>query len=220
MSDGPASRHPAAADADGDSLSQRVELRDGSEVVIRPIEPSDAELLLAGFQELSPESRYKRFFTPLATLDARWLTYLTSVDHHDHEALVAESAGDGEPVGVARFVRLRDQPTAAEVAVTVVDEWQGRGAASALLVLLSRRARSEGITRFHATCLAENHAVIELFRAFSTERREKAEGNIVEIDLDLPAELEQGNALHAALGQAAAGRLRLLEGESDPGSSA
>ncbi len=195
--------------------AERVELHDGSEVLIRPIEPADREMLLAGFEELSPESRYTRFFTPLATLDARWLSYLTSVDHHDHEALVAESAADHEPVGVARFIRLDDQPAAAEVAITVVDEWQRRGAASALLVLLAHRARREGVTRFHATCLAENHAVLELFRGFPTERTEKAEGNLVEIDLDLPAELEHEVVLHAALEQAAGARLPDRDRASD-----
>src|SRR5436305_15288992 len=95
------------------SASTRVELNDGSEVLIRPIEPGDREMLLAGFEELSPESRYKRFFTPLATLDARWLAYLMIVDHHDHEALIAESAVGHEPVGVARFVRLDQKPRTA-----------------------------------------------------------------------------------------------------------
>lgn len=191
----------------GPKVRERVKLHDGSEVLIRPIKPSDRETLLAGFQELSPASRYRRFFTPLATLDPRWLTYLTCVDHHDHEALIAESVTNSEPVGVARYIRLPERPTAAEVAVTVVDSWQGKGVASALLALLSRRAQSEGITRFHATCLAENRAVLELFRTFSTERTEKTAGTVVEIDMDLPAELESGNPLHTALTHAAAGAL-------------
>ena len=186
---------------------ERVTLRDGTDVLIRPIEPADREMLLAGFEELSPDSRYRRFFSPLGTLDPAWLTYLTSVDHHDHEALIAESVPAGEPVGVARYIRVPEHPAAAEVAVTVVDSWQGKGAASALLALLSGRARAEGITRFHATCLSENRAVIELFRAFSKERSEKMEGSVVEIDMDLPAELADNNPLHAALTHAAAGAL-------------
>jgi RimJ/RimL family protein N-acetyltransferase len=193
--------------ASGHVVHELVELRDGSQVLIRPIEPRDGEMLLAGFEMLSPESRYRRFFTPLTTLDSRWLTYLTEVDHRDHEALVAESVATGEPVGVARYIRLPEQPTAAEMAVTVVDHWQGKGAASALLALLSRRAQAEGITRFHATCLAENRAVLELLRGFATERSEKTTGNVVEIDMDLPAELERGNPLHAALTHAASGTL-------------
>jgi RimJ/RimL family protein N-acetyltransferase len=191
----------------GPDPREHVKLHDGSRILIRPIAPADRELLLAGFQELSPDSRYRRFFTPLTTLDPGWLTYLTTVDHHDHEALIAESGAGGEPVGVARYIRVTEQPTAAEVALAVVDRWQGKGVGSALLALLSRRAQSEGIRRFHATCLAENRAVLELFRAFSSERSEKASGNVVEIDMDLPAQLERGNPLHAALTHAAAGTL-------------
>jgi len=190
-----------------DTLHELVELHDGSKVLIRPIEPRDRELLLAGFETLSPESRYRRFFTPLTTLDSRWLTYLTEVDHHDHEALVAESVATGQPVGVARYIRLSEQPTVAEIAVTVVDRWQGKGAGTALLAMLSRRARSEGIMRFHATCLAENRAMLELLRGFATERSQETAGDVVELDIDLPAEFERGNPLHAALTHAATGRL-------------
>jgi len=172
--------------ATGPAARRRVELPDGSELVVRAIEPADRELLLEGFRELSPQSRYTRFFTPMRTLDSGWLDYLTRVDHHDHEALVAETATAGEPVGVARYIRLQGRPATAEVAVTVIDEWQGRGAGSALLALLSSRARNEGIDWFHATCLAENHAVLELFRGFSAVRSERTEGNVVEIDMALP----------------------------------
>ena len=52
------------------TLHELVNLRDGSKVLIRPIEPRDREMLLAGFETLSPESRYRRFFTPLTTLDS------------------------------------------------------------------------------------------------------------------------------------------------------
>lgn len=58
---------------------------------------------------LSPQSRYRRFLTPMSRLSPRLLRYLTEVDHHDHEALVAESP-EGDPVGVARIIRLTDNP--------------------------------------------------------------------------------------------------------------
>jgi len=167
--------------------------------------PKGAEKLLLGFEELSPESRYKRFLSPMAKLDPAWVRYFTEIDHHDHEALMAESAATGEPVGVARYIRLRDQPAAAELAVTVVDPWQGKGAATALLRLLSARARSEGITRFRATCLGENRTMLNLMRELGNKHSEKAGSGVVEIEVELPAAIERGNPLHTALTHAASG---------------
>src|SRR4051794_27172627 len=128
----------------------QITLRDGSTLAVRPIEPSDREGVASGFEKLSDESRYKRFFSPTPRLSDAQLRSLTDVDHRDHEALVAV-ADDGDGPGVARFVRLPDDPTAAEVAVAVRDDWQGRGVATGLLHALVERAREEGITRFTAT---------------------------------------------------------------------
>jgi len=185
---------------------ERVRLRDRSEIVIRPIDPRDREKFLAGFAALSPLSRYRRFLSPMARLDPRWVDYFTQVDHRDHEALIAETQ-TGEPVGVARYIRLREDPTTAEVAVTVVDPWQGRGAGSALLERVARRAHEEGITTFRATCLAENRAMLDLLRALGPASQTTARG-VVEIEVDLPADSEPGSPLHTALRHAAAGALK------------
>jgi len=72
-----------------------VTLADGSRVLIRPIAPEDRDELVAGFERLSAESRYRRFFGPMVRLSERDLDRLTQVDHHDHEALVAIDAGSG-----------------------------------------------------------------------------------------------------------------------------
>jgi RimJ/RimL family protein N-acetyltransferase len=125
-------------------------------VRIRPIRPSDADALADGFARLSTQSRQLRFLTPKRRLSAKELRYLTDVDHHDHEALVALHRFGGRGLGVARFVRHRDDPHVAEVAVTVVDEWQGRGLGTDLARRLTQRARHEGIRRFSASMSAEN----------------------------------------------------------------
>jgi hypothetical protein len=71
---------------------------------VRPIRPQDAAPLRAGFERLSEQSRYRRFLSPMQELSGPMLRYLTEVDHHDHEALIAVGA-DGTIVGVARSVR-------------------------------------------------------------------------------------------------------------------
>ena len=182
-----------------------VTLRDGSEVLVRPIEPGDRDKLVAGFEHLSGASRERRFLKPMIGLSPSLLSYLTDVDHHDHEALVAEAAEGGAGVGVARYIRLADDPKAAEVAVVVVDDWQRKGAGTALLRRLAMRAMEEGIERFCATCLATNTDVLELLDDVAQTRVTKTENGLVEIEVVLPTGEEK--SLLTAFRRAAAERL-------------
>jgi RimJ/RimL family protein N-acetyltransferase len=146
---------------------QPVMLRDGSQVLIRPVRSDDAPLLADGFARLSDKSRRSRFLSGKDELTPAELRYLTEVDHHDHEAIGAMNHADGRGVGIARYVRCADDPQAADIAVTVVDDWQGRGLGTELLRLLSDRARQEGICRFTAEVAADNAAVLALLRNLS-----------------------------------------------------
>lgn len=138
-------------------------LRDGSTVVIRPVESGDAPLLADGFARLSARSRRSRFLRDKNSLTESELRFLTCVDHRDHEALGALSP-DGRGVGVARYIRDAEEPRAAEVAVTVVDEWQGRGLGTKLLSLLCERARAEGIYWLTAMVASDNLVSSRLVR--------------------------------------------------------
>jgi len=141
-----------------------VVLRDGSAVLIRQVRSTDAPLLADGFARLSPRSRRMRFLSAKTTLSAAELRYFTEVDHHDHEAIGALSAADGRGVGIARYVRDAGDPQAAEIAVTIADDWQGRGLGTELLSRLSERARQAGIHRFTALVAADNAAMAGLLR--------------------------------------------------------
>ncbi len=147
-----------------------VKLHSGSQISIRPIEPKDRAGLSSGIDRLSLQSRYQRFFVPVNRLQERDLTYLTLIDHHDHEALLAFDEDSGVGVAVARYVRT--SAAVAEPAIVVVDEWQRRGVGSALIAALVQRARNEGIVRFEAPVLASNGAAIRLFeRIGPTDKR-------------------------------------------------
>ena len=161
---------------------RRVTLRDGSQIGIRPIAPEDRDAIAEGLRRLSPESRYRRFFAPVAELSGRDLDYLTRVDHHRHEALVALDADTGTGVGVARFVQTADG--AAEPAMVVADDWQGRGVATALLEALVVRAREEGVQRFVAPVLAENVEAMRVLEQLGTTIA-KPLGREVELDIEL-----------------------------------
>src|SRR5581483_8378240 len=95
--------------------------------------PSDAPVLAEGFARLSAESRRLRFLTAKPTLSPSELRYLTEVDGHDHEALGAVDPVSHRGVAVARFVRDDQEPTRAEAAITVADDWQRRGVGKLLL---------------------------------------------------------------------------------------
>jgi GNAT superfamily N-acetyltransferase len=173
-------------------------LRDGSRVLLRPVEPADKSLLVAGFARLSPESRYHRFLAPLPELSDAQLRYFTEVDHHDHEALAAVDPVSGRGVGVARFVRLHDRPEVAEAAVTVADDWQDRGLGTLLLEALAERARNEGITTFTGLLLATNREMLELLEHIARVRVVDRQTGTVEVEVDLP-EMGLGSDLRVIL---------------------
>lgn len=186
-------------------------LRDGSAVLVRPIEPSDSDLLRAGFERLSDESRYRRFLSPVARLSESQLRYLTDVDHRDHEALIAIDPDSGEAVAVARYVRT-DAETA-EFAVTVVDDWQGRGLGTAVLELLTGRARDEGIMRFGALLLAGNAEMLELLGRLGPVRTLAREQGTVAVEVELPPG-GAGERLRSLLRLVAAGSVEAARGRT------
>jgi RimJ/RimL family protein N-acetyltransferase len=153
-------------------------LRDGSQVLVRPIHSTDALLLAEGFARLSERSRRMRFLGKKEALSAGELRYYTDVDHHDHEALVALDPAGGCGAGVARYVRDADDAQAAEIALTVADDWQGRGLGTELLARLSHRARQEGIGRFTATVASDNVPMGMLLRSVGAVQVRRGFGTV------------------------------------------
>jgi len=143
------------------------ELSDGTPLLIRQIGPDDKRLLVAGMRRLSERSRRQRFLTPTEQLSRAQLSYLTEIDQRDHQAWGALI--DGEPVAIGRFVRTHDDE--AEVALTVIDEWQKRGLGTMLLRLLAEEAERVGIKRFTFVYLPENVAIAQLLAKFGTVGR-------------------------------------------------
>jgi protein lysine acetyltransferase len=165
-------------------------LPDGAPVLIRPIRPDDKHMLTEGLRRLSDESVQRRFLTPKRSFSRTELRYLTEVDGRDHVALVAEYPA--EPVrhliAVARFVRLADDPAAAEVAITVADNWQQRGLGSLLSERLAAQARRVGIRRFTATMAADNVAAHRLMSKLTKHlERHHAGFGVDELVLDIAA---------------------------------
>jgi GNAT superfamily N-acetyltransferase len=168
---------------------------DGVDIVFRPIRPDDKDLLRCGFEKLSAESRYRRFFRAIDHLSDKQLAYLTEVDFKDHYAWVALDPADEEcpGVGVARWIRAADDPTVAEAAVTVVDDHQGMGIGTALMFLVGRSAIENGIRAIRVSALGENKAVSEMLKDLGVVPLSWDAG-VMEAEIPLPATVEELDA--------------------------
>jgi GNAT superfamily N-acetyltransferase len=160
-------------------------LRDGTPVLVRPVVPSDRELLRVGFAKLSDASRYARFMAPISELSEEQIRYLTEIDYVDHFAWAAvRSDRRTEGMGVARYVRIGTEPTVGEAAVTVLDRYQGKGLGTLLLALLAVAARVAGIERFRAYVLEENAPMRDLLDALGAETMYDSPG-VLRMDVPL-----------------------------------
>ena len=165
-----------------------VQLVDGTELVVRPIQPTDKALLAAGLTRLSETTVQKRFLGPKPRLSAAELRYLTEVDGFDHYAIVATSPQRHDDlVAVARWVRLHEDPEAAEAAVVVCDALQGKGLGKALARMLADAAGARGIRRIHATMLSDNPPAMALMRVIAERLRDGGHvQGVHEVVADLP----------------------------------
>ena len=157
-------------------------------LLFRHIRPDDKGRLAAGLQGLSPESRHKRFLMPKPRFSSSELRYLTEIDGFDHVAIVAVSAEDPDVFyGVARFVRLREDPETAEAAIVVADHLQGHGLGRELGRRLADEARERGVRRFTATLLGENVAAQRLFASISARLTSRSVSGLREMTAELAA---------------------------------
>jgi RimJ/RimL family protein N-acetyltransferase len=153
--------HPSTKSENAGRLrpTATVRTRKGHVVRVRPVEPDDRELMVEGFVRLSDRSRYLRFMAPTDRLSESQLEYLSHIDYLNHFAWGVLTPA-GTPVAIGRFVRFRDEPDAADVALTVTDDHQGRGIGTMLIQALAVVARRRGIVTFHFDVLPSNEAML------------------------------------------------------------
>ncbi len=133
-------------------------LRDGELVDFRPVNPNDKETLQKGMLALSSKSRYFRFFSPILKLSDTQLCNFTEIDQQNHVAWIALAHNEPEQrgLGIARFIRIQNQPEIAEFGVAVIDSYQQRGLGTILLAVLYRMASIKGIEILRGYVLADN----------------------------------------------------------------
>ena len=141
-------------------------LDDGTHIEIRTVQDTDRALISEGFSHLSEQSRFMRFLGPRQALSRTELDQLTDPEDKDNVALGAVTRDGAHPVGLARFIRTEPGGAEAEIAITITDEFQRRGAGKALIETLAQVARTCGVTQFLAFTHRENHAMHALLRRY------------------------------------------------------
>lgn len=179
-----------------------VVLSDGGTVHLRPIVPGDADLLVAFHAKLSDRTRYLRYFGAYPRIPPRDLERFSVVDHFGRVAFVALLGDD--IVGVGRYERL-GPGSSAEVAFVIDDAHQGRGLGSILLEHLAAAASECGLRRFVAEVLAENSAMVRVFRDAGYQVSREIEEGVLHLEFDIDP-TEESLAVVRAREQAAEAR--------------
>jgi acyl-CoA hydrolase/GNAT superfamily N-acetyltransferase len=168
-------------------LEKRVEIKDGQQVLIRPIKGTDDDEMKDLFYSFSEQTRYLRFHSVTKEMPHSRRQVFCSVDYHHEMAIVAEIGSDGQEdlVGVARYM-MDEGDRSAEVAFVVRDDWQGKGLGGLLFAELADIAKSRSIDRLTAEVLLENRAMIRVFRNSGYPMKTSRESGVISVELALP----------------------------------
>ena len=152
------------------------QLNDGTDIIIRPIRPEDAEIEQEFIRGLSAESKYFRFMNSIHELSLEMLVRFTQIDYHNEMALVAINPGPKgeEEIGVARYMTNPDKKTC-EFAIVVSDRWQGKGIARLLMQKLLDIARNRNLEVMEGQVLANNYRMLELMASMGFQVQNDAE---------------------------------------------
>jgi acetyltransferase len=145
--------------------TRELHLDDRRTVRVRPLRPTDRAIYETAVLDLSPRSRYLRFFAPIARPSERLLDQMTQTDGHRHVAYVALTPDETKVVAAVRYVRAVDESLVGEVAIAVADNWQGHGLGVQLVRHTIEHARLAGLDSLAATTLRENAGGARLMQA-------------------------------------------------------
>jgi ribosomal protein S18 acetylase RimI-like enzyme len=161
-------------------------LNDGTPVCIRRVNRADEARLKQGIAQLSPQSRYLRFFSGMREAPPQVLRVLASPDGHDHLAWGAlrSDLPETPALGVVHAFRDSDDPDVAEFSVAVVDEYHGRGLARLLTAVLLLDCAREGYEHFAVHVLPENRPALALARSLGA-KGVGFEGGVSELSIDI-----------------------------------
>jgi RimJ/RimL family protein N-acetyltransferase len=156
-------------------------------IVTRELTVHDRASVLAGLQALSRQSLIARFGGPVDPRAPSLTSWIAELDGRARVAYGACERRTARPVGVARYVALA-VPQTVEVAVTVVDAWQGRGVGKLLLRRLADHAGAHGVRRFYARAFSNSPAPHTLMMSLGGRLSLRQSWGVTELTLDLLAD--------------------------------
>jgi len=182
-------------------ITDEPELRDGEQVLVRPIRLADGDQLTGLHARLSPDSIYWRYFGFKSTLSPAEVRRFTDITEEWRFALIAVRS-TGQLAGVARYEGQADR-TDAEIALIVDDALQHRGLGTLLLQRLVDVAMMSGMTSLTAVVLASNRPMLHLLQALHLPSTSARDSGSVEVrlqlaGLELPADRSRVAAAHMA----------------------
>jgi acyl-CoA synthetase (NDP forming)/RimJ/RimL family protein N-acetyltransferase len=203
----PVAPSPPATD---DPEPHRLVLRDGSTAKVRPTAPSDQAAMRRFFEGLSPEARYRRFFSAAPPSDTLIARFCDSSNPLTALTLIAVRRMDEEERIVAVASYTATDPRAAEVAFAVDERFQGKGVATLLLEQLAAAAAAHGFERFQATTFTDNTAMLQVFRESGFQAGSMLVDGEVDVSLTLTPSAEGVAAAEHRRRQATVASLRPL----------
>jgi protein lysine acetyltransferase len=162
----------------------RVTMRDGTVLYLRPVLPGDNARTAGGPVEFSSDTFYRRFQTTRTPTRAL-MRYLFEVDYVHHFVWVMTDGPHGPVVADARFVRDENDPTTAEIAFIVGDDYQGQGIGTFLMEALAVAARGAGVQRFTARVLSDNYPMRMILDRYGAQWHRDEQG-VVTTTVDVP----------------------------------
>ena len=160
-------------------------LRDGTQVLLRPIRPEDEPIEAELIENLSEESKRFRFFYVIKDITHDMLVRFCNIDYDREMAIIAEytdSSGKRRNVGVGRLI-MDPWRRRGEFAVVVADDFQGKGLGTKLVDMLIQIADEKGLETIYGIVMPENTKMIELCRKMGFDIRYTPEEVIVELNL-------------------------------------
>ena len=171
-----------------EQYQKTVKLSSGTEIFLRPLKPTDDDMMLELFNSLSRDTVYLKFFSSLKSLSREQLEKITHIDYKKEMAIVALVKEDGRErsVAVGRYTRIDEEPGAAEFAIVVQDARQGGGIGTEVLWHLAHVAKLEGVDVIVGYIMSENSRMFSVLKRSGLKvKRKHWDRGVTRVDIPI-----------------------------------